>query len=246
MNLLHSFHSNPLEKQTKTVSDSDVIARIQKGDTDALEIIMRRYNQRLYRIARSIVRDDHEAMDVLQDTYIKAYDHLHKFRGPNGFIHWLSRITTNEALMRIRKHSRIKYILDDPMYMIPEIESFEQQPLSEVADQQLHKLLEDAIDTLSVNMRSVFVMRAVQQLSTRETALSLNLTEQTVKTRFYRAKRMIRKIFEEHIEKAGLSIHEFAGDRCDFVVLAVLNRLCIRPNKQFNFGDNLLTKLRLS
>ncbi len=229
MNLLYSLRSNPLKKPAIPVSDTDVIARIQKGDTDAFEIIMRRYNQRLYRIARSIVRDDHEAMDVLQDTYIKAYDQLHKFRGPDGFVHWLSRITTNEALMHIRKHSRIKYILDDPMYTLPGIESNEKQPLSEVANQQLHKLLENAIDTLPVDSRSVFVMRTIQKLSTRETALSLGLTEQTVKTRLHRAKRMIRKIFEEHLESAGLNIHEFAGDRCDFVVLAVLNRLFIRP-----------------
>ncbi|MEE9355922.1 MAG: RNA polymerase sigma factor [Methylococcaceae bacterium] len=229
MNLLHAFQSDPIEKQTDTVSDSDVIARIQKGDTDAFEIIMRRYNQRLYRIARSIVRDEHEAMDVIQDTYIKAYDQLHKFRGPEGFVHWLSRITTNEALMRLRKRSRIKYILDDPMYTPPEIESYEQQPLSKVADQQLHKLLEEAIDTLPMDSRSVFVMRTIQKLSTRETALSLGLTEQAVKTRLHRAKRIIRKIFEKHIERAGLNVHEFAGERCDFVVQAVLNKLFIRP-----------------
>jgi RNA polymerase sigma-70 factor (ECF subfamily) len=229
MNLLHSLQSNPLKKPAIPASDSDVIARIQKGDTDAFEIIMRRYNQRLYRIARSIVRDDHEAMDVLQDTYIKAYDQLHSFRGPDGFVHWLSRITTNEALMRIRKHSRIKYILDDPMYSLPEAESYEQQPLSEVAEQQLHKLLENAIDTLPVDNRSVFVMRTIQKLSTRETALSLGLTEQVVKTRLHRSKRIIRKIFEGHIQRAGLNIHEFAGERCDFVVQAVLNRLFIRP-----------------
>jgi len=229
MNLIHAFQSDPIEKQTNTVSDSDVIARIQKGDTDAFEIIMRRYNQRIYRIARSIVRDEHEAMDVIQDTYIKAYDQLHKFRGPEGFVHWLSRITTNEALMRLRKHSRIKYILDDPMYTTPEIESDEQQPLSKVADQQLHKLLEEAIDTLPVESRSVFVMRTIQKLSTRETALSLGLTEQAVKTRLHRAKRMIRKIFEKHIERAELNVHEFAGERCDFVVQAVLNKIFIRP-----------------
>jgi RNA polymerase sigma-70 factor (ECF subfamily) len=229
MNLLHSFQSKPLKKQAIIVSDIDVIARIQKGDTDAFEIIMCRYNQHLYRIARSIVRDDHEAMDIMQDAYIKAYDQLHKFRGPEGFVHWLSRITTNEALMRIRKNSRIKYILDDPMYTSLEAESYEQQPLSEVADQQLHKLLENAIDTLPVENRSVFVMRTIQKLSTRETALSLGLTEQAVKTRLHRAKRIIRKIFEKHIQRAGLNVHEFAGKRCDFVVQAVLNRLFIRP-----------------
>lgn len=228
MDPLHAFPSNSTEKQESTASDRDVITRIRAGDTEAFEIIIRRYNQRLYRIARSIVRDDHEAMDVIQDTYIKAYDQLHTFRGPDSFVHWLSRITTNEALMRIRKCSRIKYILDDPMYTSPEIESHKQQPLNEVAGQQLHKLLEEAIDTLPVDSRSVFVMRAIQQLSTRETALSLDLTEPVVKTRLHRAKRMIRKIFEAHLERAGLNVHEFAGERCDFVVQSVLNRLLSR------------------
>ncbi len=227
MNPLHVLPNKPLAKQAATASDSDVIAQVRKGDTKAFEIIMRRYNQRLYRIARSIVRDDHEAMDVIQDTYLKAYDQLHKFRGPNGFVYWLSRITTNEALMHLRKNSRIKYSLDDPMYTPPETESSQHQPLTEVADQQLHKLLKDAIDTLPVDSRSIFVMRTIQQLSTRETALSLGVTEDVVKTRLHRAKRMIRLIFEEHIEKAGLSIHEFAGDRCDFVVQSVLNKLLI-------------------
>ncbi len=229
MNPLHVLPNKPLAKQATTASDSDIIARVRKGDTKAFEIIMRRYNQRLYRIARSIVRDDHEAMDVIQDAYLKAYEQLHKFRGPDGLVYWLSRITTNEALMCLRKNSRIKYSLDDPMYTPPETESGKQQPLNDVADQQLHKLLKDAIDTLPVDSRSVFVMRTIQQLSTRETALSLGVTEEVVKTRLHRAKRMIRIIFEEHIEKAGLNIHEFAGDRCDFVVQSVLNKLLIRP-----------------
>jgi RNA polymerase sigma-70 factor (ECF subfamily) len=111
------------------------------------------------------------------------------------------------------------------MYIPPEPESGKQQPLNDIADQQLHKLLQDAIDTLPVDSRSVFVMRTIQQLSTRETALSLGVTEEVVKTRLHRAKRMIRIIFEEHIEKAGLNIHEFAGKRCDFVVQSVLNKL---------------------
>lgn len=186
---------------------------------------MRRYNQRLYRIARSILREDHEAMDVVQEAYIKAYYELHQFKGPDGFASWISRITRNEALMRIRKSQRIDYILDDPMNKQPEPASSDQPPLDTLANQQLRKLLEAAIDTLPLENRCVYVMRAIQQLSTRETALSLELTEQAVKTRFMRAKNELRKVFESHIEKAGLEVHEFAGERCDFIVSSVLDKL---------------------
>lgn len=229
MSLFPSYQSEPVVNLSFKIPDTEIIAQIRKGDTEAFETIMRRYNQHLYRIARSILRDEHEAMDVIQETYIKAYYQLHQFKGPDGFVHWLSRITKNEALIRVRKSSRIKYILDDPLYFHPEIESQSQQPLAEIADQELQELLEDAIDTLPLDSRCVFVMRAIQQLSTRETALSLDLTEQVVKTRLHRAKRTIRKIFEGHIETAGLSIYEFAGKRCDFIIQSVFSKLLSQP-----------------
>lgn len=210
------------------VSDSELVTRVREGVVDAFEIIMRRYNQRLYRIARSILREDQEALDVVQETYVKAYYQLHQFKGPEGFVSWLSRIASNEAMMRLRKSKRMDYTLDDPDHGHLDMESSDLQPMDDLANQQLRKLLEDAIDKLPVNYRSVYVMRAIQQLSTRETAGSLGITEEVVKTRFLRAKRSLQKVFEVHLKKAGLEVFEFAGQRCDSIVLAVIRRLSLK------------------
>ncbi len=185
---------------------------------------MRRFNQRLYRIARSILHDEHEALDVVQETYIKAYYQLQQFKGPDGFASWLSRIATNEAIMRNRKSSRISYTLDDAENP-QQLESPDPQPLDQLAAQQLRKLMESAIDKLPVDYRSVYVMRAVQGLSTRETATSLGHSEDVVKTRYLRAKRNLHKVFEGHMQRAGLDVYEFAGHRCDAIVQTVLERL---------------------
>ncbi len=205
-------------------TDHDIIKRVLEGNVDAFEIIMRRYNQRLYRIARSILKEEYEAMDAVQDAYIKSYYQLNTFNGPDGFASWLSRIVTNEALMRLRKLRRVNYTLDDPMYESNE-PICDTQPIDVVAAEQLHHLLEKAIDKLPVGNRCVYMMRAIQQLSTKETAQSLDVTEEVVKTRYLRAKRLLQKIFEQHIDKTGLSLHEFAGNRCDSIVLNVMKRL---------------------
>lgn len=206
-------------------TDIDIVKRVLDGNADAFESIMRRYNQRLYRIARSILKDEHEAMDAVQDAYVKVYYQLNTFKGPDGFASWLSRIVSNEALMRLRKSHRLDYTLDDPMHNDNDVPVFDVQPIDLIAAEQLRQLLEKAIDQLPVGNRCVYMMRAVQQLSTRETAQSLDVTEEVVKTRYLRAKRLLQNIFEEHIEKTGLSLHEFAGNRCDAIVLNVMDRL---------------------
>jgi RNA polymerase sigma-70 factor (ECF subfamily) len=212
-------------KAESTEADSEIITRVLDGNVAAFEIIMRRYNQRLFRIARSILKDEHEAMDAVQEAYVKAYYQLDKFNGPDGFASWLSRIVSNEALMRLRKSHRIKYTLDDPMNNESDELVFDIQPIDLVAAEQLRALLEKAVDQLPVGNRCVYMMRAVQQLSTKETALSLDVTEEVVKTRYLRAKRLLQEIFEEHIHKTGLSLHEFAGNRCDSIVTNVMEQL---------------------
>jgi RNA polymerase sigma-70 factor (ECF subfamily) len=205
--------------------DSLLVAQLRAGDLGALEILMRRHNQLLFRIARSILREDHEAMDVVQETYVKAWYELRQFRGPGGFASWLSRIATNDAMMRVRKAKRMEYTIDDPDHEPVNLESSDPQPLEAIANQQLRKLLEEAIDKLPVNYRCVYVMRAVQQLSTAETALSLDITEDVVKTRFLRAKRSLQKMLASHLKSAELEVFEFAGHRCDAVVRGVLAKL---------------------
>ena len=214
-----------IDKVVTTQTDIEIIKRVLGGDVDAFEIIMRRYNQRLYRIARSILKDEHEAMDAVQDTYVKVYFQLDTFKGPDGFASWLSRIVSNEALMRLRKSHRIQYTLDDPMYNDYEEPTHDAQPLDLIAGEQLRHLFEKAIDQLPMGNRCVYMMRAVQQLSTRETAQSLDVTEEVVKTRYLRAKRLLQKIFEDYTEKTGLALHEFDGSRCDSIVFTVMDKL---------------------
>ncbi|MBL4711817.1 MAG: RNA polymerase sigma factor [Gammaproteobacteria bacterium] len=225
LNKTRNIESVSIKKAISTTTDIDIVKRVLAGNADAFEIIMRKYNQRLYRIARSILKDEHEAMDVVQEAYVKVYYHLDTFKGPDGFASWLSRIVSNEALMRLRKSHRINYTLDDPMHDDNDEPVFDVQPIDLIAADQLRGLLEKAIDQLPVGNRCVYMMRAVQQLSTRETAQSLDVTEEVVKTRYLRAKRLLQNIFEAHIEKTGLSLHEFDGNRCDSIVLTVMDRL---------------------
>ena len=206
-------------------TDTELVNQVLVGRIEAFELIMRRHNQRLYRIARSILREEQEALDVVQDTYIKAYYNIGQFKGPEGFGSWLSRIASNEAMMKFRKSKRIEYTLDDPNYNQQENESHVLLPLDELANKQLRKLLEDAIDKLPRQYRSVYVMRAIQQLSTFETATSLDVTEDVVKQRYLRAKRALQKVFEIHLAKAELEVFEFAGSRCDSIVHGVLDQL---------------------
>ena len=225
MNIENALAHNHTATNTSMKTDIEIIKRVLDGDSAAFEIIMRRHNQRLYRVARSILKDEHEALDAVQEAYVKAYYKLDKFIGPDGFASWLSRIVSNEALMRLRQSQRIKYTLDDPMNHDYDEPVFETQPIDSLAAEQLRQLLEKAIDQLPVGNRCVYMMRAVQQLSTRETARSLDVSEEVVKTRYLRAKRLLQKIFEEHIEETGLSLHEFAGNRCDAIVMNVMERL---------------------
>jgi RNA polymerase sigma-70 factor (ECF subfamily) len=214
----------PVESAT-TATDIELVKQAIAGHVEAFELIMRRYNQRLYRIAKSILCEEHEAMDVVQETYVKAYYQLHQFRGPDGFASWLSRIAKNEAMMRIRKSRFLDFIEDDPVSTLNKLESSELEPLDDLANRQLGQLIEQAIAQLPVEYRSVYVMRAIQQLSTRETADSLNISEDSVKTRYLRAKRSLQQIFETHLNNANLDVYEFAGQRCDAIVQAVLVRL---------------------
>lgn len=215
----------PLHTRTASLPDSRIIQQVLQGEINAFELIMRRYNQRLFRIARSIVRNDADAMEVVQDSYVKAFHELEQFKGPHGFSSWLSRIVHNEALMRLRRSRLILLNLDSPMNDFPEPPSSEPRPQEWVANGQLRQLLEQAIDRLNLDERCVYMMRAVQQLSTEETARSLDISTDAVKTRFKRARQKLQQRLQKHLDEAGLSVHEFAGYRCDAIVSNVIKRI---------------------
>lgn len=207
-----------------TLPDEIVIELIRTGNTGAYEIIMRRYNQRLYRIARSILTDNDAAQDAVQQAYISAYYKLDSYIHTGSIGAWLSRITINEALMIKRKpENRIVDSIDTL-----ENDSFAQtsnSPATTLANKELAILIETAVEKLPDVFRYVFVLRAIQQLSTKETAESLGINEATVKTRYHRARNLMQTTLNQHIEQTGMHVYEFAGQRCDHIVSSVLKCL---------------------
>lgn len=189
---------------------------------------MRRHNQRLFRLARSIVSDDAEAMDIVQDAYITAFNQLHTLNDTNVFAAWLARIAKNKALMYRRKNLRITTMDNQKLETVIELSSVikrPSQPDNDIANQQVKKLIEESIDKLPDAFRSVFMLRAIEQCSVRETSEILEIREATVKTRYHRAKILLQQQLNKFIEKTDLSVHEFAGKRCDQIVKNVLDTI---------------------
>lgn len=219
---------------TKTLlacSDAELLCRIKEGDIEAYEGIMRRYNQRLFRIARSIVNNDAEAMDAMQEAYIKAFAQLGSLKDIKALPGWLSKIVRNEALQYLRQNHRMVLMAPDELEPVVELSAMSKvgaQPDNELANRQLGSLLENCIDKLPDTFRSVFMLRAVEQCSVRETAEILELPEATVKTRFFRANALLQQQLSTHIQASGVALYEFAGYRCDAVVRNVLGHLAAR------------------
>ena len=208
------------DRELAVLTDEVIVERVRQGDLASYELIMRRYNQRLFRTARSILQDNQAAEDAVQEAYIAAYYKLDSYQSTGKLGAWLSRITVNEALMIKRKPGSGPSVLSAAM----ELETHHHtNPSEKFANKELAKLIENAIDALPDEFRSVFVLRAVQQLSVRETAASLDLKEATVKTRFLRAREKMQQLLNPHIEDAGLHAFEFAGARCDQMVRSVLH-----------------------
>ena len=221
-------HQNTTKVSAEPATDASLIQQVKNGNLNAYEGIMRRHNQRLFRLARSIVNDDAEAIDVVQETYISAFKRLPTLRDTKAFTTWLARIAKNEALMRLRKNQRSITMDDQQLESVIELSAQSnrpRQPDSELANQQIKKLIEDNIDKLPDSFRSVFMLRAIEQCSVRETAAILEIQEATVKTRFHRAKNLLQQQLNQYIEQAGLSVHEFAGSRCDAIVQNVMQKI---------------------
>lgn len=205
-------------------TDEALVARLRAGETSAFELLMRRHNQRLYRLARSILRDPDDAQDAVQEAYVRAYFKLDSYVESGSFGAWLSRITMNEALM-IRRRRRQP---NDDAMNIDLLVAPERGPGELHANRELAGLIESAVDRLPVEFRTVFMLRAIQQLSVEETSVSLDIPGATVKTRLHRARKLMRRMLEAHIDEAGLEAFEFAGRRCDRIVARVMQRITNR------------------
>jgi RNA polymerase sigma-70 factor (ECF subfamily) len=220
-----------LRQLMEQLSDAELAARVRNGEAALFELIMRRYNQRLFRIARSILRDDAAAEDAMQEAYVSAYFKLAQFRGPEGFGAWLCQIVTNQALMQ-RRRSRVTLApleeLDEPSNReaaIADSHSPENNPPAKLHEQQLRLLLEQAIDELPEVYRAAFVLREVEQLSVADTAQCLGIEEATVKTRVHRARRLLQRDLSSELAAALSGAFEFDGVRCDRVVARVIARI---------------------
>ena len=196
------------------LSDPELVERILGGDMRALEALMRRHNRALYRTARAILRDDAEAEDAVQEAYLRAYRSLGSFRGESKLSTWLVRIAANEALMRRRKKTRTAEVV--PIDAATEVSTEER------GDSMLRRLLENRIDALPDGYRAVFVLRALEELSVEETAAALGLPEATVRTRYFRARGLLRESLARDIDLGMQDAFGFAGERCDRIVANVL------------------------
>ncbi len=203
-------------------ADETLVERILAGETALFEVLMRRHNRRVFRTARTIVKDADDAEDVMQEAYVSAYTHLRDFSGRSRFSTWLVRLAVHEALGRLRKAKKTAS-LDDTGE--EEVMSTTRSPEDAASDVEIRSLLEAAVDELPLGFRAVFVMRAVEEMSVGETAEALEIPEETVRTRLHRARALLREDLAKRIEGAAPQAFEFHLSRCDRVVNAVLARI---------------------
>ena len=232
-------HPHAVRAPDKTWSDTDIALRVAAGDDAAFELLMRRHNQSLYRAARSIVKDDAEAEDVVQDAYLLAYRNIDKFRGDAKLSTWLTRIVVNEAIARARKSQRRAEVIrldgdtvaaeaagathdQAEVQMSPGIP---EAPERAAMRAEMRQLLEAQIDALPDAFRTVFVLRALEEMSVEEVAASLGIPDATVRTRFFRARSLLREALSREIDFAFEEAFSFAGSRCDRIVAGVFSRL---------------------
>jgi RNA polymerase sigma-70 factor (ECF subfamily) len=225
---MHVVNASALEG-SGLLSDEQVVSRILTGQTALFEVLMRRHNERIYRAARAILRDESEAEDVMQQAYVNAYSHLRQFDGRSTFSTWLTRIAIHEALARIRRRGKYKHRKTDPdgPFTPPSAGPVSPGPDPErqAFGRELGVLIESAIDRLPDGAREVFVLRQVEGMSTEEVAATLDVSEAVIKTRLSRARATLRRDLYEHAGIAEASAFRFLRPRCDRVVAGVLARI---------------------
>ncbi|WP_394828166.1 RNA polymerase sigma factor [Pendulispora albinea] len=215
----------PLERR-ELGTDEDVVRRVLAGEVHLYEVIMRRHNRRLYRVARSILREDDEASDVMQDAYVRAYEHLAQFKGAGTFSTWLTRIAVYEAFARLRRRGRhASFDEEEAEHEDCVMATNPRTPEQSAHDAELRAFLERAIDRLPSDFRTVFMMRAMEEMSTADVAQVLDIPEETVKTRLHRARGLLRRVLTQRLEMSSKDAFSFAGARCDHVVRQVLRRI---------------------
>jgi len=217
-------------------ADEEIVQRVLGGEPVLFEILMRRHNQRVYRAIRSILRDDSETEDVMQEAYVRAYEHLSQFEGRAQFSTWLTRIAVHEALRRAAARGKLDPLdwenLEGEEGTMARFQSDSPSPETSASRGELSVLLEDAILALPQTYRSVIMLRDLEEMSTADTAEVLSLTEANVKVRLHRGHELLRN---ELLRRAGTSSAQafgFHAVRCDRVVEGVFRRLNFRPERE--------------
>jgi RNA polymerase sigma factor (sigma-70 family) len=199
-----SLASNP------DISDEQIISRVLGGERDIYEVIVRRHNVKLYRVAKGILKDDEEIQDVMQEAYLKAFEKLYQFKGKSSFSTWLTRILINAAFARFNEKKKIHKT---------DIENVREENISVPAEQPI----EPTIDSLPSTYRSVFMLREINGMSVADTAFCLDISEENVKVRLHRAKEMLKKVLRQGFGE--IDLFEFMGERCDLFTEKLMKHL---------------------
>ncbi len=225
-------HRRSTPSNPSPTNDAELVSRIAQADHAAFETLMRRHNGKLFRVARSILRDDTDAEDALQDAYLDAYRHMGEFRGGSHLGTWLTRIVINQALMRLRKQRRDRVVVPfgdrdatEPHPTEADVaDDRSESPSSATLRAEIRRMLERRIDELPLAFRTVFVMREVEDMTVEETADCLGIPATTVRTRLFRARGLLREALARDMDNATVDVFDFAGARCDRIVAGVLAR----------------------
>jgi RNA polymerase sigma-70 factor (ECF subfamily) len=212
----------------QSLSDEEVVARVRAGETVLFELLMRRYNQRLFRTIRSVVATDTDAEDVLQETWVHTFEHLDQFAWKAAFSTWVTKIALYEALGRVRKAKRFTALENDDGEIMAEARrgvTNLDDPERQMLRGEVSRALQHAVERLPETYRTVFVLREVEHLSTSETAQCLSLSDEAVKTRLHRSRALLRRDLTEQMGPALSEVYAFMGYRCDRVVGAVMQRI---------------------
>jgi len=226
-----------------TLPDEQVVRRVLAGEAALFEILKRRHNQLVYRVARSILRDADEAEDVMQDAYVRAFHHLGQFEGRAAFSTWLTRIAVYEARSRSRRRDRLVSLPPEPgsassgspgteasfRHKVPALVSRGPGPEQEAHGRELRALLTAALETLPENHRVAFVLRDVEGMSTAETSEALGISPENVRVRLHRARALLRRELELRLGEGARDLYAFHLRRCDRVVNSVLARIGENP-----------------
>lgn len=205
--------------------DEAIVAQVLAGNVALFEVLMRRHNERLYRAARAILKDAAEAEDVMQQAYVNAYANLRQFDQRASFSTWLTRIAVNEALARARKRGRYQSFDDEESALDSVVPLPANDPERAAFTHEMRGILERAVDALPDGLREVFMLRDVQGLSTAETAGSLGVSEDVVKTRLSRSRAALRRHLFDRVGTTAAQSFNFLRPRCDHVVAWVLMRI---------------------